>query len=117
MTSRTWPHSVFLFQPARADQPSAAYSVSHRDHYVLRLSDTVARISLSVERNANAEHNQQAHKAGKTGDELVYKVRHHVSLLTTFLAQYGAFLIVRNQSRRVGDTVRHTVTCTWNALP
>ena len=62
--------SVFLFQPARADQPSAAYSVSHRDHYVLRHSDTVARISLSVERNANGEHNQEAHKAGKPATNL-----------------------------------------------
>src|SRR5271165_214971 len=53
------------------------YSVSHRYHNVLPLSDTVARIDLSEERSANGQHNQQAQKGRKTGDELVFELPHH----------------------------------------
>ena len=39
--------------------------------------NTVARIGLSVEQSANREHNQQAHKGGKIGDDLFFKIPHH----------------------------------------
>ena len=55
-------------------------SVTHGNHYVFCFANAVADIGLRAERSAYGEHDQQAHKEGKRGDELVFKAPHHLSL-------------------------------------